>query len=74
MRRVLGIWDANALGPNLCLLGSLFNHPCTPNAYTTFNEALGEQTFHATRDIRSREEICISYLDGPSLLLPYDQR
>jgi hypothetical protein len=73
-QKILGIFEGNALGCHLCLEGAMFNHSCTPNAYTTYNETTREQTFHATRSISAGEEISISYLDCSSLLLSKPER
>ena len=41
--------------------GNRVNHSCLPNAYITWNAALGKLTVHAIRDIKCDEEITISY-------------
>lgn len=52
----------------------LANHSCLPNAFFTASAMDGDSgevlmTLHALRPISPDEEICISYLDGRTLLL-----
>lgn len=42
---------------------SRFNHDCSPNAVCKWNELLGSLTIHVIKDIRSGDEITISYTD-----------
>ena len=48
--------------PTICLI----NHGCIPNAHHSWNSETKSETIHATRPIKSGEEITISYKDGPS--------
>lgn len=49
--------DRHAVFPNAARL----NHSCNPNAYYSWNEAIGRLTVHAVRDIKEGEEITIHY-------------
>ncbi|KAL6922946.1 hypothetical protein FSST1_000220 [Fusarium sambucinum] len=48
---------------------SFINHSCLANTHHSWNETLGKETVHATRDIAPGEEITIFYDDvGPSAI------
>jgi hypothetical protein len=66
-----GIFKTNALpcGPdspigavysNICFI----NHTCIPNSHNSWNSKTGLETIHAIREIKSGEEITISYAAG----------
>lgn len=42
---------------------SRFNHSCNPNAYFSWNAAIGKETIHVIREIRKGEQITVSYID-----------
>lgn len=46
--------------PTICLI----NHSCLPNAHNCWNSEINCETIHAIRDIKSGEEITISYDKG----------
>lgn len=50
------------------------NHSCVPNAYSAWNEIIGQQTVHAGRDIQAGEQIFISYLGRTGAFLTRDER
>jgi len=71
-KTAFGIWQTNAIataseksaGRNgLYLLGSRFNHSCTPNVNRCWIESLGAEVFHASRDIPPQTELCVYYID-----------
>ncbi|KAL9101671.1 MAG: hypothetical protein Q9163_003092 [Psora crenata] len=72
-----GIVKTNALpcGPNSMVGGvyptiCLINHSCLPNAHNSWNSDTKCETIHAIRNIKSGEEITISYDKGG----PFDSR
>lgn len=73
-KHVLTAFNTNAVGQCLSLQTALMNHSCLPNAYVTFDETNRELTVHALCDIKAGEEVCISQLEGSSLLEPMDVR
>lgn len=58
-KSVLSICMTNAMthpgGASIFELASRFNHDCIPNASFAWNEKLGAETIHATRDIKKGE-------------------
>lgn len=44
------------------LLGSMFNHSCTPNVSVLFPDSDSRVHFCAARDIGPAEQLCISYI------------
>ncbi|KAH8722595.1 hypothetical protein GQ44DRAFT_828902 [Phaeosphaeriaceae sp. PMI808] len=40
-----------------------FNHSCNPNAFFSWNAAIGKETIHMMSDIKGGEEITLSYCD-----------
>jgi len=73
-KTAFGIWQTNAIATaseggynGLYLLGSRFNHSCTPNVNRCWIESLGVEVFHASRDIPPRTELCVYYIDPKSL-------
>ncbi|KAI4937240.1 uncharacterized protein J4E92_001970 [Alternaria infectoria] len=45
---------------------SFINHSCLPNSHYNWNDSMGMQTIHVTRDLRAGEEISICYTDSGS--------
>lgn len=45
---------------------SFINHSCLPNSYYNWNDSMGMQTIHVTRDLSAAEEISICYTDSGS--------
>ncbi|KAG8667801.1 hypothetical protein FPOAC1_012640 [Fusarium poae] len=60
----LPCWNGEASGGAVYPIICLINHSCNANAHSSWNEALEQQTIHATRDIAPGEEITISYGDA----------
>lgn len=58
----------------LCLMYSRMNHSCLPNAYFSWNEALGREVVHAARDISADEEILANYLGADAVYMTHAQR
>lgn len=50
------------------------NHSCVPNAYSAWNEHIGQQTVHAGQDIKAGEQIFISYLGRTGAFLKKTER
>ncbi|CEI41784.1 hypothetical protein FVEN_g3769 [Fusarium venenatum] len=60
-----GVNGGGAVYPTI----SFINHGCLANTHHSWNETLGQETVHATRDIALGEEITIFYDDvGPSAI------
>lgn len=67
---ILAVWESNRRFFNQSQTGGSFlgyhfsklKHSCRPNAQYVFNEDTGKVTVHASRTIRSGEEITISFL------------
>ncbi|KAF2095804.1 hypothetical protein NA57DRAFT_78584 [Rhizodiscina lignyota] len=85
-RATLGIWLSNVFSlvedktitdterflKGLCLIGSRFNHSCTPNTSNTYNTTAGKMNFHTLRSVKKGEELAISYM--PIITVPYADR
>lgn len=76
-------WRRVAAGPGLGLFFwlHLANHSCAPNAFFTASappatqpDAVSSMTLCALRPIMPGEEVCISYVDGRTLLQPLPVR
>ncbi|KAK8110284.1 uncharacterized protein PG998_006741 [Apiospora kogelbergensis] len=70
-RALAGLVHTNALprGPDQCGIYPeicRINNSCRPNCYHSWNEAVGQETIHALRDIFAGEELTISYRPGSS--------
>jgi hypothetical protein len=55
---------AGAAHGGLFLHVARINHACNNNAQNTWNSETNQLAIYACRDIKTGEEICISYLDG----------
>jgi len=64
--------DEDAAG--VFVLGSRFNHSCSPNVQHTWWETPGEDVRFALREIPQGQELCISYLGISDLLSPRSER
>ena len=66
--------DRNGLGLFFWL--HLANHSCCPNAFfhTTCEKGRAKATLYALRPLDCGEEVCISYVDGQTLLSPVQVR
>jgi len=49
--------EKHGIFPNVARI----NHSCVPNAFYSWNEAIGRLTVHAVKDIKKGEEITIHY-------------
>ena len=68
-----GIFKTNSMacGSDLSAIAifptiSFINHSCLPNSHYNWNDTMGMQTIHVTRDLRAGEEITICYTDSGS--------
>ncbi|EGD74653.1 hypothetical protein PTSG_06018 [Salpingoeca rosetta] len=69
--------DQNCFDQGFFPAASKFNHSCTPNAEgmcLTAHDGVNFFEVKATRPIAAGEEVCISYLGVPQIMLPADQR
>ncbi|KAJ4354646.1 uncharacterized protein N0V89_006383 [Didymosphaeria variabile] len=73
-KRVLTAFNTNAVAQHLGVQTAMLNHSCLPNAYAAFDEARGELTVHAMKEINEGEEICLSHLEGGALFAPMKER
>lgn len=68
----LGIYGTNSFALNdddsgICLMGSRFNHSCSPNARYSFNANTGDYRIYALGTIPVGEEIFVAYLSSRRL-------
>ncbi|KAI4954379.1 hypothetical protein J4E91_002092 [Alternaria rosae] len=68
-----GIFKTNSMacGSDLSAIAifptiSFINHSCLPNSHYNWNDSMGMQTIHVTRDLSAGEEISICYTDSGS--------
>lgn len=72
-QKVIAIHATNTFNNGVVLLGSRFNHSCTPNLHFAYNKTLEKQTFHSVRGIQAGEELFIMYIDGTYRTRPQRQ-